>query len=260
MAQHARDAAAYFSAPRTAVSIAGPDAVAFGSGMRVQLPPTDAAQAFQEFFYDHQAGATVLVALRPPSAEWLGAWCQMAGTAVPAAHTLAYEGDVHLANRKIDAAAFQDAAFPRPASTGSHTPAPALHNGRWRDPRSADRTYAAAGTLPAPGYIADGPGFAEAASPLGESAVALYLCNFPLQRPSSPDHFLSTDAGCECQERLGLLGYLSARRDALTPRALIRCLGTVQSPLRAGPRHLIGTDVRECRGHPIESVLGYVEG
>lgn len=260
MALHARDATAYFSAPRTVVAMAGPYAVAFGNGMRVQLPPADAPQPFQEFFYDHLAGATVRVALRPPSAEWLSAWCRMAGAAAPAGHTLPYEGDVHLANRKIDAAAYQDAAFPRPASTGGATPAPGLHIGRWRDPHSGDRTYAAAGTLPARGYIADGPGFAVAASPSGESAVALYLCNFPLQRPSSPEHFLSTDAACEGQEGHGLLGYVSARRDGLTPRALIRCLGTVQSPLRTGPRHLIGTDVRECRGHDIESVLGYVEG
>lgn len=228
--------------------------------MRIQLPPVDQPQLIREFFYDHLVGATVRVALRPPSAEWISGWCRMRGAVVPAGHDPAYEADVYLVDRKIDALAYQDAAFPRPASAGGSAPARGLRIARWRDPHSGDRTYAAAGTQPAPGYMADEQTFTVAASPSGESAVALYLCNAPLQRPSSPEHFLSTDAACEGQEKVMLLGYISAERDGLTPRALLRCLVTVQSPLRTGPRNLIGIDVRECRSQSIEAVLGYVGG
>jgi hypothetical protein len=80
-----------------------------------------------------------------------------------------------------------------------------------------------------------------------------------LKRPDSPEHFLSTDENCEGQEKVALLGHISATRDGRTPRALLRCLMTVQSKLRTGPRHLATSDVLECRNHSIELVLGFVE-
>jgi hypothetical protein len=259
MAQRAREAATYFSEPRKVVAIGGAYAVEFESGMRIHLPAIHPPQPFHEFFYDHLMGSQVRVALRPLSAEVLTAWCRLAGAAVPTGYSQAYEGDVYLIDRKIDAAAYLDREFPRPARPDGRASAPAKSISRWFDPYSGDRTYSTTGTKPVAGYVLEGQPFAVRASP-GADSLGLYLCNFPLQRPSSPEHFLSTDGACEGQEKISLVGHISSTRDGQTPRALLRCLGTVRSALRTGPRHLATTDVLECRDHAIEAVLGYVEG
>ena len=103
MAQRAREATTYFSEPRKVVAIGGPYAVEFENGMRIHLPAIHPPQPFHHFFYDYLTGSQVRVALRPPSAELLTAWCRLAGAAVPTGYSQAYEGDVYLTDRKIDA-------------------------------------------------------------------------------------------------------------------------------------------------------------
>lgn len=259
MAQRAGEAVGYFSVPRQIVAMGGPYTVAFENGMQVRLPPVEPPhppQPFQDFFYDHLVGSTVRVVLRPPGAGHVGERCRMDG-GVPAAQAPVQEGDVFLLGRKIDAAAYTDRGFPRPPVLEDG--APIRRISRWFDAHSGDRTYGPAGVKPDVGYEVEGPAFAVLSSP-GAGSVALYLCNAPLQRPSSPEHFLSTDPACEGQETVALLGHIRSRRDGQAPRALLRCVGTVQSPLRTGPRHLATPDVLECQDHAIEAVLGYVAG
>ncbi|MBT9551791.1 MAG: hypothetical protein IV088_13140 [Hydrogenophaga sp.] len=152
-----------------------------------------------------------------------------------------------------------DREFPRPQAQGDGLAAPSRRIARWFHAHSGDRTYAPTGVNPGAGYVVDGPPFAVLQSPVADS-VGLYLCNAPLQRPASPEHFLSTDPACEGQEKVALLGHIRSSRDGQAPRSLLRCVVTVQSALRTGPRHLATPDVLECRGHAIESVLGYVAG
>jgi hypothetical protein len=255
MKQRAEEAATYFSEPRKVVALAGPYGVEFENGMRISLPPIHPPQPFQEFFYDYLKGAQVRVALRPRSAGEMGAGCPLASSA---GYPQTYEGDVYLLDRKIDAAAYVDREFPRPARPNDLANAPARKISRWFDAYTGDRTYGTTGTKPAAGYVVEGKPFSVRAS-AGADTLGLYLCNFPLKRPDSPEHFLSTDENCEGQEKVALLGHISATRDGLTPRALLRCIMTVQSKLRTGPRHLATSDVLECRNRSIELVLGFVE-
>jgi hypothetical protein len=259
LAQRVGEASAYFSVPRKVVGIGGPYAVAFENGMQVRFPPVDPPhppQAFHEFFYDHLMGSTVRVVLRPPTAEQLGDLCRMAGVA-STVRLPVLDGDVVLQDRKIDAAAYTDREFPRPQAQGDDVPNRRIS--RWFHAHTGDRTYAAPGVNPGAGYAVEGPPFTVLTSPVADS-VDLYLCNAPLQRPSSPEHFLSTDPACEGQEKVMLLGHIRSSRDGQAPRALLRCVLTVQSALRTGPRHLATPEVIECRGHAIEMVLGYVAG
>lgn len=258
MAERAREAVAYFSEPRRIVAIGGTFAVEFENGMRIQLPRIEPPQPFQEFFHDHLAGSQVRVTLHPTLVEKLAAGCRSTRSAIPAKSAQPFEGDVHLFDRKIDAAAYVDPDFPRPARSVDRASASTKRIARWFDPSTGDRTYAPTGTTPAGAYVPEGQPFKVLVDG-GADAVALYLCNFPLKRPDSPEHFLSTDDACERYEKIALLGHIRPIRDGASPRALLRCLGTVQSPLRTGPRHLATTDVRECRNQSIELVLGYVE-
>jgi hypothetical protein len=256
MTQRAQEAATYFAQPRTVVALAGSYGVEFENGMRIGLPPIDPPRPFHEFFYDHLKGAQVRVAFRPPSAGEINARCPTASTA---ALPQEYEGDVYLLDRKIDAAAYVDREFPRPARADGIASVAAKKISRWFDAYTGDRTYGTAGTQPPANYVIEAKPFSVRASP-GADSLGLYLCNFPLKRPDSPEHFLSTDDACEGQEKVALLGHISATRDGQTPYALLRCLGTVQSALRTSSRHLATADVLECRNHSIELVLGFVEG
>jgi len=261
-AQKIQEDAAYFVEPRKIVAIAGPYAVEFENGIRINLPPIDRPQLFHEFFYDRLLGSQVRVLLSQPSTDKLTAMCRWAGTGVTAGtagYSQPYDGDVYLLDRKIDAAAYVDQEFPRPSRPGGNAGAPANRISRWFDAATGDRTYSTTGAKPMAGYAREGQPFSLRADP-GVETRGLYLCNAPLRRPDSPEHFLSTDDACEGQEKISLLGYVSSIRDGRTPRALLRCLRTVQSPLRTGPRHLITIDVQECRDDSIEMVLGYVEG
>jgi hypothetical protein len=261
-AQKIQEDAAYFGEPRRVVAIAGPYAVQFENGIRINLPPSDRPQLFREFFYDRLLGSQVRVVLIQPSTDELTARCRGAGTggtAGAAGYSNPYDGAVYLLDRKIDAASYVDREFPRPPGSDGNAGAPVKRISRWFDAASGDRTYSTTGAKPIAGYAREGQPFSLRADPGAESR-GVYLCNAPLHRPDSPEHFLSTDAACEGQEKISLLGYVSSIRDGRTPRALLRCLGTVQSPLRTGPRHLITIDIKECRDHSIEMVLGYVEG
>lgn len=258
MAQRAQEAVTYFSEPRKIVAIGGEYAVEFENGMRIQLPPIQPPLPFREFFYDHLVGSQVRVTLRPTFVEQLTAGCRSTGSAIPPRSAQPFEGDVYLIDRKIDAVAYVDPEFPRPARSDDRASASTKRISRWFDSYSGDRTYAPKGTKPAGEYVLEGQPFAVRVSPAADS-VGLYLCNFPLQRPDSPEHFLSTDGACEGYEKIALLGHIGSARDGETPRALVRCLGTVKSPLRTGPRHLATTNILECRNRSIEAVLGYVE-
>jgi hypothetical protein len=57
-----------------------------------------------------------------------------------------------------------------------------------------------------------------------------------------------------------LPGYVGTEREGLTPRALIPCLRSVQSPLRTDPRHLIGAGVRDAGCQDMKRVPGYIKG
>jgi hypothetical protein len=230
--------------------------VEFENGMRINLPAIHPPQSFHEFFYDHLKGAQVRVALRRPSAGEITARCPTASTA---ALPEEYQGDVYLLDRKIDAAAYVDREFPRPARPDGRVSAPAKSISRFFDAYTGDRTYGTTGTELPVNYVMEGKPFSVRAN-AGADSRGLYLCNFPLKRPDSPEHFLSTDDACEGQEKVALLGHISATRDGQTPYALLRCLGTVQSALRTSARHLATSDVLECRNHSIELVLGFVEG
>ena len=255
MTQRAEAAATYFSEPRKVVALAGPYGVEFENGMRIGLPAIDPPRPFHEFFYDHLKGAQVRVAFRPPSAGEINSRCPTASaTTIPQE----YQGDVYLLDRKIDAAAYVDRAFPRPARPDGLARAPARSISRFFDAFTGDRTYGMTGTELPFNYVVEGKPFFVSANP-GADSRGLYLCNFPLKRPDSPEHFLSTDDACEGQEKVALLGHVSATRDGQTPYALLRCLGTVQSALRTSSRHLATSDVLECRNHSIELVLGFVE-
>jgi hypothetical protein len=256
MTKRAEEAATYFSEPRKVVALAGSFDVAFENGMRISLPPIDPPQPFEEFFHNHLEGSPVRVALRARSPTAMGAGCPLV---VSAGYPQTYQGDVYLLERKIDAAAYLDPAFPRPARTDARASAPRKSISRFVDAFTGDRTYGPTDTLLPFNYVIEGKPFYVGASP-GADSRGLYLCNFPLKRPDSPEHFLSTDDACEGQEKIVLLGHVSATRDGQTPFALLRCLGTVQSPLRTSARHLATTDVLECRNKSIELVLGYVEG
>lgn len=250
MAERARDAVAYFSEPRRVVALGGNYAVEFENGMRVQLPPIQPPQPFDEFFHDHLVGLNVRVTLPATFVQQLTTGCRSTGSALPAKSAPAFAGDVYLFDRRIDAAAYVDPALPRPARPEGGVEAPTRRIARWFDPTSDDRTYLPAGTKPPANYGPEGQPFAVLVNP-GADAVALYLCNFRMRRPDRPQHFLSTDGACESYEKIALLGYIRPVRDGESPRALLRCL-------RNGPRHLATTDVRECRNQSIELVLGYV--
>jgi hypothetical protein len=162
-------------------------------------------------------------------------------------------GDLEVGDRRIEATSDLAHDFPLPPA-----PAAGLDRtvARFTDPHTGDRTYGTNGTTP-PAYVPEGRPFRISAGPF-TNARALHLCNAPFARPSSPEHFLSTDSGCEGREMVGLLGYIGATRDGRTPRALLRCRRTVESPLLTNTRHLVTTDVRECNGASIEAVLGFV--
>ncbi|MEO8755702.1 MAG: hypothetical protein ABI624_23815 [Casimicrobiaceae bacterium] len=234
--QHEFEAARpYFDVPRRVVALTGPSEIEFDNGVRVDIPTGNAPQAFRHFFYERLIGSDVRVVLQ-----------------APAPRHPRYRGNVLLDGTPIDQSTDFSRDFPI-LLPSSLTQGPARLVLRWFDPHSGDRTYAE--TAP-PGYVTENRRFVVQAKPHASSRE-LYLCNLPLKRPESPEHFLSTDAACEGQETVALLGYIGASRDPYTPRTLVRCDITVQSPLLTGPRHLATTDVRECGASPT-MVVGFV--
>jgi hypothetical protein len=243
----------YFDVPRRVVALTGPYEIEFDNGVRVDIPAGTVREAFRPFFYERLIGTDVQVVLQAPLADLLYPYCSGTfNSASLAPRQPRYHGNVLVGGTPIDQATDLARDFPiLPAST--QTRGRVIPMIRWLDPHSGDRTYA---EYAPPGYVTENHRFGVQAQE-HPPARELYLCNLPLKRPDSPEHFLSTDAACEGQETVTLLGYIGVSRDAYTPRTLIRCDRTVQSPLRTGPRHLATTDVREC-GNSNILVLGFV--
>jgi len=108
-----------------------------------------------------------------------------------------------------------------------------------------------------PGYRVEVRQFVVDQNP-GEDSRTLYLCSYQL-KPPGIEHFLTTKPDCESFDRVATLGHISAARTGRTPRALLRCYGSVEGLERTAKRDLVTLDMRECAGDlKFGFVLGYV--
>jgi hypothetical protein len=277
-------ARADFAVPRKVIALGPHTSLDLDNGVRIALPFQLPGEGFRAFYYERLFGTPVRIVLHEDTPGWRERLCAMR---VPyegqsrdpgavreedpgasdtrrrrrrdaqAAPIVELPGDVYVDEKRIDATSDLDRDFPLPAPRGGIAKATAIV-ARFVDPRTGDRTYATGRAAP-PGYTAEGRVFRLSATAF-DGSRALYLCNAPFERPASAEHFLSTDSACEGREVVRPLGHVGVARDARTPRALLRCLRTVQSPLLTKTRHLVTSDVRECNGGiGVEAVLGFVE-
>jgi hypothetical protein len=240
--------------PRRAAGLAPPGGVILDNGLRIDPPAAVDARAFEAFYYERLAGAEVRVVLRDVSQWDRQQRCDDLDPSTGVVKVKRVVGDLYLDGTRVDGAS-RDllATFPA-APAHPAPPGERVVVTRYVDPESGNRTYAT-GTAP-PGTTREGSSFAVRRTAFAGSKP-LRVCNAPFRRPESPEHFLSTDEACEGYQPVALLGFVGTTRTADTPRALVRCLRTVQAPLLTNRRHLSTTDVGECRDGIVEAVTGF---
>ena len=240
--------------PRRIVGLGPSAGVILDNGVRIDPPIAVDARTFEAFYYERLAGSEVRVVLRDLSQWDRQQRCDDFDAATGTVKVKSVVGELYLDGTRIDASSGDlGASFPL-APPRAAPPGESVLVTRYVDAASGNRTYAS-GNAP-PGYTREGPTFTVRRTAFAGSKP-LRVCNAPFRRPESPEHFLSTDDGCEAQQPVALLGYVGTTRTADTPHALVRCVRTVQAPLLTNRRHLSTTDVAECAGGSIEAVTGF---
>ena len=242
------------SVPRRVVALGPGAGVVLDNGVRIDAPIAVDARRFEPFFYERLAGSEVRVVPRELSQWDRQQRCDDFDAATGTVKVKSIVGDLYLDGARIDPSSTAlRATFPV-AAAQIHPTGADVRVGRFVDAQTGNRTYAS-GNAPA-GYAREGTTFAVRRTPF-EGSKALRVCNAPSRRPDAPEHFLSIDDACEGHQSVAVLGYVGAARTADTPRALVRCVRTVQAPLLTIRRHLSTVDVDECRDGIMEATTGF---
>lgn len=241
---------AYFDTPQTVVALGDPWQIAFGNGVKVNIPRDPGASAaperFARLYHERLAHAKVRVVLTEPSG---------AGGCPSAEDRFGFAGAVFLDDKAVTSAADpDDFPYPRESPQAVRPSAPVT---RWHDARSGARMYTSHAGAAVPGHAVEVRQFVVDEGP-GPDSRTLYQCSYQL-KPPGIEHFLTIKPDCEGFDRVSVIGHISASRTGRTPRALLRCYGTVAGLERTANRDLVTLDMRECAGGlKFGFTLGYV--
>ena len=82
-----------------------------------------------------------------------------------------------------------------------------------------------------------------------ETMQPIYRCWYA--RGNNRDYFVTTKSDCERTTSDGALGYVEKKPTSVSQYPIYRCYG-------GGFKHLITTDLSECKGYTVEMILGFV--